>query len=76
LEEDNPPLNENNEDNPRYGITLNKYRNQIAWRRNKVKELVTRGYAQYEIANVLHISQPTISRDITLYSKRNKKKFR
>jgi predicted transcriptional regulator len=26
--------------------------------------LLTRGYAQYEIANVLHISQPTISRDI------------
>jgi predicted transcriptional regulator len=63
LEEDNPPLNENNEDNPRYGITLNKYRNQISWRRNKVKELLTRGYAQYEIANLLHISQPTISGD-------------
>ena len=33
-------------------------------RRNKVRELLTRGYAQYEIANTLHISQPTISRDI------------
>jgi predicted transcriptional regulator len=73
LEEDNPPLNENNEDNPRYGITLNKYRNQIAWRRNKVKELLTRGYAQYEIANVLHISQPTISRDIHYIQREIKK---
>lgn len=32
--------------------------------RNKVREIVTRGYAQYEIANIWHISQTTISRDI------------
>jgi predicted transcriptional regulator len=64
LEEDNRSINENNEQNSRNGITLNRYRNQIAWRRNKVKELLTRGYAQYEIASILHISQPTISRDI------------
>ena len=43
---------------------LSKYRNQMAWRRNKVKELLARGYHQHEIANTLHISQPTISRDI------------
>lgn len=36
----------------------------MAWRRNKVKELLARGYDQYDIANTLHISQPTISRDI------------
>jgi predicted transcriptional regulator len=48
----------------RAGVTLSKYRNQMAWRRNKVKELLARGYQQYEIANTLHISQPTISRDI------------
>jgi hypothetical protein len=47
--------------NARSGITLKKYRNQIAWRRSKVKEFLTRRYAQYEIANLLHISQPTIS---------------
>jgi predicted transcriptional regulator len=29
-----------------------------------LKELLARGYHQYEIANTLHISQPTISRDI------------
>jgi predicted transcriptional regulator len=34
------------------------------WRRNKVRELLIRGYSQYEISNTLHISQPTISRDI------------
>jgi predicted transcriptional regulator len=33
-------------------------------RRNKVREMLTRGYSQYEIANTLRISQPTISRDI------------
>jgi predicted transcriptional regulator len=48
----------------RAGVTLTKYRNQMAWRRNKVKELLARGYQQYDIANTLHISQPTISRDI------------
>ena len=48
----------------RAGMTMTKYRNQMAWRRNKVRELVARGYAQYEISNTLHISQPTISRDI------------
>jgi predicted transcriptional regulator len=48
----------------RAGVTLSKYRNQIAWRRNKVKELLARGYHQHEIASTLHISQPTISRDI------------
>jgi DNA-binding NarL/FixJ family response regulator len=48
----------------RAGKTLNKYRNQMVWRRNKVRELLTRGYSQYEIATTLRISQPTISRDI------------
>ncbi len=31
---------------------------------NKVKELLAHGYLQHEIANTLHISQPTISRGI------------
>ena len=74
LEERDQPLNEiDNQDNSRSGITLNKYRNQIAWRRNKVKELLTRGYAQYEIASLLHISQPTISRDIHYIQKEIRK---
>jgi predicted transcriptional regulator len=29
-----------------------------------VHELLIRGYSQYEISNTLHLSQPTISRDI------------
>lgn len=45
-------------------VTASKYRNQMAWRRNKVKELLARGYRQHDIASTLHISQPTISRDI------------
>jgi predicted transcriptional regulator len=51
-------------ENTRAGVTLSKYRNQRAWRRNRVRELLARGYHQDEIANTLHISQPTISRDI------------
>ena len=62
-----------NRDNARAGIALRKYRNQMAWRRNKVRELLARGYHQDEIANTLHISQPTISRDIH-YIQREKRK--
>jgi DNA-binding NarL/FixJ family response regulator len=50
--------------NPRTKITQKKYQKQIDWRRNKVRELLIRGYSQYEISNTLHISQPTISIDI------------
>jgi predicted transcriptional regulator len=59
--------------NPRSNTTEQKYRRQIEWRRNKVKDLVIRGYSQYEVANILHISQPTISRDINnIYHHRKK----
>ena len=55
--------------NKRAGLSSSKYQNQIAWRRNKVKELITRGYTQFEISRELHISQPTISRDIIILKK-------
>jgi predicted transcriptional regulator len=48
----------------RANVTQQKYQKQIEWRRNKVKEMLIRGYSQYEISNTLHISQPTISRDM------------
>jgi predicted transcriptional regulator len=54
-------LSDNIEENK---SNIRKSKKHMEWRRNKVRELLTRGYAQYEIANTLHISQPTISRDI------------
>jgi len=66
LEQDNPEIT-------RAGVTLSKYRNQMAWRRNKVRELLARGYHQDEIASTLHISQPTISRDIHYIQKEKRK---
>jgi predicted transcriptional regulator len=45
----------------------------MACLRNKVKELLARGYHQYDIANTLHISQPTISRDIHYIQKEMRK---
>jgi predicted transcriptional regulator len=36
--------------------------------------MLTRGYVQYEIANTLHISQPTISRDLHYIQKEIDKK--
>lgn len=59
----------NQSNNKRAGLSATKYQNQIAWRRNKVKELITRGYTQFEISRELHISQPTISRDINYLEK-------
>ena len=52
--------------NPGSEITHKKYQKQIDLRRNKVRELLIRGYSQYEISNNLHLSQPTISRDYIL----------
>ena len=52
-------------------VTVKKYQKQIDWRRNKVRELLIRGYSQYEISNTLHLSQPTISRDIDFIRKQD-----
>jgi predicted transcriptional regulator len=62
-------INNNQTNNKRAGITNTKYQNQVAWRRNKVKELITRGYTQFEISRELHMSKPTISRDIAYLEK-------
>jgi predicted transcriptional regulator len=51
--------------NARSNVTVNKYRKQVKWRQDKVKELLTRGYSQKEISSTLQISQPTVSRDIS-----------
>jgi hypothetical protein len=35
----------------------------IEWRRNKIQQLLVRGYSQWDIADELHIDQSTVSRD-------------
>jgi len=47
-------------------ITANKYKKQVQWRQDKVRELLAKGYSQKEISSTLQISQPTVSRDISL----------
>ncbi len=37
----------------------------IQWRRNKVLELSSQGQNQTEIADILKISEPTVSRDLS-----------
>jgi predicted transcriptional regulator len=70
-------LDQDQANNPRANITHRKYQKQIEWRRNKVRELLIRGYSQYEISSILHISQPTISRDINnIYEQKNKRQKR
>jgi IS30 family transposase len=36
----------------------------LDWRRNKVQQLLVRGYSQWDIADELQIDQSTVSRDI------------
>lgn len=61
--------------NLRSGITAKKYKKQIEWRRDKIKELYIRNYSQEEISTKLRISQPTVCRDINnLKSIINKRK--
>jgi transposase len=43
-------------------MTMNQ--DQIEWRRSKVQELVVKGNNHYEIASILKVSRPTITRDI------------
>jgi predicted transcriptional regulator len=62
--------------NRRANLSEHKYQKQIEWRRSKVKDLVIRGHSQYEISNILHISQPTISRDINNIYQHSKKRQR
>jgi predicted transcriptional regulator len=70
-------LPRNVEINSRARISKQKYLKQIEWRRNKVRDLLIRGYSQTEISDILHISQPTISRDINrIYQDRKKRQQR
>ena len=41
-------------------------KDRIIWRRNKVQELSVKGFSQTEIARMLQISEPTISRDLNI----------
>jgi predicted transcriptional regulator len=57
-------INNSEKGNGRANITKKKYKKQIEWRQDMVRQLLLRGYSQSEITRQLHISQPTISRDI------------
>lgn len=60
--------------NSRANITVKKYQKLINDRRNKVDNLLMKGYSQQEIISKLHLSQTTVSRDIAfLYGQSEKK---
>ena len=61
--------------NARVNVTVNKYKKQVQWRQNRVRELLTRGYSQKEISSILYISQPTVSRDISFIKSDYQKEF-
>jgi DNA-binding NarL/FixJ family response regulator len=64
-----------NMQNPRSNQSAKKYQKSISWCRNKVRELLSKGYDQQQIVSILHVSQPTVSRNITLLYSRQEKKF-
>jgi hypothetical protein len=39
-------------------------RKQVAWRRNKTEELLVKGHNQIQIADILQVSEATISNDV------------
>ncbi|MGB7959219.1 MAG: helix-turn-helix domain-containing protein [Nitrososphaeraceae archaeon] len=47
-------------------------RQQIEWRHSQVIQLAADGYSEREIAAQLHLSQPTIHRDIALLRQQSK----
>ena len=47
---------------------MSQKKDKIQWRRNKVQELLVKGYNHYEIASTLQISRPPITRDIQYLS--------
>jgi orotate phosphoribosyltransferase-like protein len=53
-----------------------KYQRQIQWRREKVLELASDGYGVREIAKLLKISHPTVSRDMTWLRHQAKEQIR
>jgi predicted transcriptional regulator len=61
--------------NARSNVTVNKYKKQLQWRQNKVRELLTRRYSQKEISSTLYISQPTVSRNISFIKNNFQKEF-
>jgi IS30 family transposase len=53
-----------------------KYQRQIEWRREKVLELASDGYGVREIARLLEISHPTVSRDMQWLRNQAKEQIR
>ena len=53
-----------------------KYQQQIDWRREKVLDLAADGYGVREIAGILQVSHPTISRDFTYLRQQSKEQIR
>jgi predicted transcriptional regulator len=43
-----------------------KEKDMIHWRRGKVQELSSQGYSQRDIAQILHVSNGTVNRDLSI----------
>jgi hypothetical protein len=56
--------------NTRSNVIINKYKKQMKWRKNEVRELLVKGHPQRDISSTLQISQPIVSTDIS-FTKNN-----
>jgi hypothetical protein len=48
-------------------------RKQIAWRRNKTEDLLIKGNSQIQIAQILHVSEGTVSNDVAYLREQSRK---
>lgn len=48
-------------------------RKQIAWRRNKTEDLLIKGNNQIQIAQILHVSEGTVSNDVAYLREQSRK---
>jgi DNA-binding NarL/FixJ family response regulator len=49
-----------------------KERDRIDWRRSKVQELSSQGHSQREISQILHVSNGTVNKDLSILRRQAK----
>jgi hypothetical protein len=54
----------------------NKQKDKIEWRRDKVEQLLVKGYNHYEISGILKIPRQTITRDVQYFKQKAKEDVR
>jgi predicted transcriptional regulator len=57
-------------------VELHKEKDRIDWRRSKVQELSSQGHSQREIAQILHVSNGTVNKDLSILRQQAKENIK